>query len=589
MIGSELRNLILKIRNERKNKGNTKGRVADTFDGMMAFVDSKFIRNSSESLTILGTPTLTDNTLHLKYTGENGVEQTVSADLSGLTPEVILPTKTSEFQNDGEDGLHPFITARDIPAPIEQVNADWNATSGKAEILNKPIIPAPVDISGKLDKPLAPNNVPTRVVLADGTTKPLTEITTDISGKLDKPSQDGSWVVTKSGAIISYTDASNFGKNIGNSHITSIANSSFTLGANYTINTSGYFFNITNLPDKSSDITFQEMLVQNSSGQVARGNGKFLAKTMPSLLSDAEKTNWKTEMNGGWTTNTMSVALINPVISDNKSIKYLTIYGANLNLNPTNFKMEIMDETGLNVIAAIPNSQVILNNSTNLTFWFDFTGFSLGNFKIRLNNGVALYVTPITFSIVSSLQPINFSDNVWEKTTYSDIENPTVQQSTSAISVQNSSAVVPLNMDGKVTFTAMSKKLGTMADDFVIMFSIWNTANTNSLYTLFGGLCNDNVPTNMNNILAGAKCQDQHGFYGLFSGNVGSRNSGNLVILSKRGTFLTVVIIGNAVQIYTTEVSDQSTIPLRLKMAYMNNSNTNNIANLQILSAYKLN
>lgn len=137
MIGSELRNLILKIRNERKNRGNTRGRVADTFDGMMDFVDSKFIRNSSESLTTLGTPTLTDNTLHLKYTGENGVEQTVSADLSGLTPEVILPTKTSEFQNDGEDGVNPFITELDISrkADLDASNIDSpNAISWRAAL-----------------------------------------------------------------------------------------------------------------------------------------------------------------------------------------------------------------------------------------------------------------------------------------------------------------------------------------------------------------------------------------------------------------------------------------------------------------------
>ena len=49
-------------------------------------------------------------------------------------------TNTSELINDGADGVHPFITAEDIPAG--QVNSDWNATSGVAEILNKPTIPA---------------------------------------------------------------------------------------------------------------------------------------------------------------------------------------------------------------------------------------------------------------------------------------------------------------------------------------------------------------------------------------------------------------------------------------------------------------
>jgi hypothetical protein len=47
---------------------------------------------------------------------------------------VTIPTNVSAFTNDAG-----YITAAQVPA---QVNADWNATSGAAEILNKPTIPA---------------------------------------------------------------------------------------------------------------------------------------------------------------------------------------------------------------------------------------------------------------------------------------------------------------------------------------------------------------------------------------------------------------------------------------------------------------
>lgn len=50
-----------------------------------------------------------------------------------------IPTATSDLTNDGEDGINPFITAADV---TPQVNSDWNAVSGVAEILNKPTIPA---------------------------------------------------------------------------------------------------------------------------------------------------------------------------------------------------------------------------------------------------------------------------------------------------------------------------------------------------------------------------------------------------------------------------------------------------------------
>ena len=49
-----------------------------------------------------------------------------------------IPTATSDLTNDGEDGINPFITAADVTA---QVNSDWNAVGGVAEILNKPTIP----------------------------------------------------------------------------------------------------------------------------------------------------------------------------------------------------------------------------------------------------------------------------------------------------------------------------------------------------------------------------------------------------------------------------------------------------------------
>jgi len=62
-----------------------------------------------------------------------------SIDSSAYALASSIPTATSDLTNDGEDGINPFITAADVPA---QVNADWNATSGVAEILNKPTIPS---------------------------------------------------------------------------------------------------------------------------------------------------------------------------------------------------------------------------------------------------------------------------------------------------------------------------------------------------------------------------------------------------------------------------------------------------------------
>jgi uncharacterized protein (TIGR02145 family) len=63
---------------------------------------------------------------------------TFSADAStNKTINIAVPTTTAELTNNSG-----YITASQVPA---QVNADWNATTGAAQILNKPTIPAPAN------------------------------------------------------------------------------------------------------------------------------------------------------------------------------------------------------------------------------------------------------------------------------------------------------------------------------------------------------------------------------------------------------------------------------------------------------------
>ena len=67
----------------------------------------------------------------------NIILKSILKNLQEQIEELDIPTNTSDLVNDGQDGLNPFITAQYI---LEQVNSDWEATSGPAEILNKPII-----------------------------------------------------------------------------------------------------------------------------------------------------------------------------------------------------------------------------------------------------------------------------------------------------------------------------------------------------------------------------------------------------------------------------------------------------------------
>ena len=77
---------------------------------------------------------------------------------AGYITSASLPTKTSDLTNDGSDGTSTYVEADDLATvatsgsyndlsnkptiPAAQVNSDWNALSGVAQILNKPNLAA---------------------------------------------------------------------------------------------------------------------------------------------------------------------------------------------------------------------------------------------------------------------------------------------------------------------------------------------------------------------------------------------------------------------------------------------------------------
>jgi len=115
-----------------------------------------------------------DDTTHkIILTLNNGttVDFSVADLVSGLQTEITSTNKLDADLVDDTTSAHKFVTAADKAAwnaksdfsgsyndltdkptiPAAQVNADWNAVSGVAQILNKPIIPAPVTVDQTYD------------------------------------------------------------------------------------------------------------------------------------------------------------------------------------------------------------------------------------------------------------------------------------------------------------------------------------------------------------------------------------------------------------------------------------------------------
>jgi len=394
--------------------------------------------------------------------------------------------------------------------------------------------------------------------------------------------------------------ADDLGKNVANSSLTTVPGAGLTLGANWTVNTSGLYYSITGLSDVSSDATFNTFLTQNSSGRLAKSNGKSIFTSLPTSLSDSEKTAWKTNMNGGWTTATMSVFLINPIVVDNaNNNKYVSLIGANLNLNPASFSVTICDINGVDV-ATVPNSQVNIYNTTgqNLTFYFNFSSIPAGTYKIKLWNGVATYTSGVTFKVASSLDTIDLSGITWNVLNYGGNINDNIISnntlfSTDATLKDSGGNSISFPNSGTITTTGLSSQICTMMDNFVIEIALFFDFDP-ALSDSFGGLCTDTLNSLANTLISGAAVQ-RNSFKSLLGQTIpgASYSNAQRIIFQKSENILTTVIYTNSgsVSSITNVNIDNSPVKLKaIRTCFDTNPSSQYSArflNMQIISAYK--
>lgn len=174
--------------------------------------------------------------------------------------------------------------------------------------------------------------------------------------------------------------------------------------------------------DKSADATFNNLLGVDSNGNLAKVNGKNVFINQPDNLTDAEKTAWKTKMNGGYTTLTTNVSIIIPNVikKDVQVEKNIILRGSNLNINPVSFSISILNSSKT-LIYTLNNSKVNLVTSSELNIWIDTSILPLNEeLFVKVNNGVAEYITPISFQLRNVVDEIDFSVLTWTKHYKSD-------------------------------------------------------------------------------------------------------------------------------------------------------------------------
>lgn len=389
--------------------------------------------------------------------------------------------------------------------------------------------------------------------------------------------------------------AGDLGKNLANSKPNNTPNSGINLVTPWYLDTNGIPLFIRGLPDKSNDATFNKMRVQDANGQEAWSNGKNFALSIPSLLSEAEKTAFKTEMNGGFTVNSMSVAIILPmVVKLENAPTYILVKGTGLNFNPNSFKVEIMDEAESRVIATVPNNQVQLNqNGTDLIFYYNFSSIGAGRYKLRLSNGVATYTSGISFLVKDTVSFIDLNSTSFEVKTRNDIRNKFTQVSNTGVIYKADADVYPFGSSGDFPLLSAMKQTGlTMNDDFVIMMTTGSSgADTGNGNVFRIGITNSSINALNADLIGGlayltaASHNDING-----GGSVTSvLNTLSNIILMKQGTILTTIINGSNGRMVSSNISViKNSSPVNVKGLFSNISNGDRASvSLNVILAYK--
>lgn len=221
--------------------------------------------------------------------------------------------------------------------------------------------------------------------------------------------------------------------------------------------------------------------------------------TASTFLTEEEKTNWRTQMNGGWTTNTMSVGyIIPPIVDQTDKNTWFTLKGTGLNLNPANFSVSLMTSAGTPV-ANVPNAQVqLFQNGTDLIFYYNCSSLAEGEYKIMISNGTASYITSSTVTVSNKLSQVDLSATQWDRKLYNDADSKSIYGRGNTGIFSTDPNVKPLEKDNTFIASLITKPLIAENKDFILRGSvnlnIYNLDYTGAPEYYFGLTAADTVP-----------------------------------------------------------------------------------------------
>lgn len=302
--------------------------------------------------------------------------------------------------------------------------------------------------------------------------------------KIDKPSSDGNVqdypkiVGLDANGNAAKLPAGDLGKNIANSSLTTVSGAGLTLGANWTLNTSGLYYSITGLNDASNDSSFNTLLSQDASGRVGKTNGKNFLLQLPNVLTTAEKEQFGLAWNNQYSNGALNVYSIIPsVLKHEHTVKYLVLQGLNLNLNPANTSVKFIpqeNQLGVGEINCLGFQTFADGKSMVVTVYGDALPADK-NYNIVIRTSTPIVQVHRTTSLVtvsSSSNNFNLSSIVWSKKIYNNLTNDGVFGNAGAGQYQSNPNVKAYANEAVVVSALKSSKIIEANQDFYLSFDV---------------------------------------------------------------------------------------------------------------------
>lgn len=345
---------------------------------------------------------------------------------------------------------------------------------------------------------------------------------------------------------------------------------------------------------KVSDATYNLFPVFDNNRNLAYAENPYqMLKNGLGVMTQAQALELGQLLGGGTgSAGAMSVNLISPPIVQNRydSVEYIYLRGANLKLNSASRKIEIINTTTNQVVLTIPNNQIVSESDIELTFWYNFKDFPLGDYKIRLTSGAKVYTTDWQLKIVQSVTDVDFNNLTW------DIKTKDGYTQNTSTSASGGSLLAVASTGSETTFPVLSLKsseLFVQGEDFYIelqcnitvaggfyglqkhVFGIGYADGANeNLYLMNVGLNYTNYSGNIN---VGTNYTSNNVSY------IAGTPYANTVIIIKTGNLFRVISRGSQESITLSNNSGYSIF------AQMPASPVNNSLSVRIVKAFKLN